>query len=254
MSFSRSFPLVVSFAALTLFGFGCKKAQPLAVAPLPSLFASSTPMVGVLPSPRAGTTSAPTPQGAVRKALAPEIGILRQIMRNLEQATSFHAGLAMQTAEGTANGRIAFVRAKGLHGTMHTSSGEFAELALIGDQIFFRSGTSTWDNLTNLPEGEEVKGLFQDALFASEASSTTPFISNSAKIESTTQDPSGCTLYTFTQSISSVKRRYKICVKNSLPTFISSALIDGTDEMKITYSDVNQPVDLESPLDPPKKK
>ncbi len=120
-----------------------------------------------------------------------------------------------------------------------------AEIYLIGSDIYFRSNTSTWQNLGSSNEGKQAIALFRSA-FSLDSDGAAQVISDTARMQAITDDPEGCRLYSFTQYTPEGKKvGIQMCVKDDLPTRLVSQTESGN--VIITYKDFNQPIDILPP-------
>jgi mevalonate kinase len=98
-----------------------------------------------------------------------------------------------------------------------------AEFYIKNNQLVFRSGTTSWQDISFNEQGAEIRRLFQQTFPSSEATSTT-FISKSARFTSIKDDRSrGCKMYEFTQyTLQGEKQKAKVCIKDSVPVYVST--------------------------------
>lgn len=228
--------LASSFLSLALLGFGCKKPEaqpqvPNAVAPVDGS-GSITP------------TAEQAAAGVTRDVL-----YARQVLRNLSQANTFRASMVVPSAGGIINTQLDYNRTNGLMGkvTLPTSSGpQTAELYANDTEIWFRDGTSTWQNLSDTEEGQGFRSIFQNAFgYQSQYQST---VSDTAKLLSKEEDTSAnCTRHTFTQMVSTgSEQRFAICISADLPVYLT---IEGPyGQIEVRYRDVNGTVDVKKPV------
>ena len=238
----RALPQIFLISALVLFGFGCKKDRPI-TQPSIQINSSST----AIPSPKKPST--PTPIPPVATGPSAEVIYLRQVIKNLLQIRSFRASMIIPSSDGTVSGEIEFVRQVGLRGSLSLPGAISSEVYLMGQTIYFRSGTSSWINLSTKPEGQKAAELFQSAFSLNAEESSLP-ISDRAQILATSDDPLGCKLYTLTQpkSVGSGNQQSQICVKNDLPVYLKAPGDQGV--VQVTYRDFNADI----PLHPPEVK
>ncbi len=243
----RSLRGVLLLLLLPLLGFGCRK--PLAPPSLAwrnsSSSSSSLPPSASLPSlpalrPHLGRTPHPD-----KRPVAPEILYLRQAWHNLLGLKSFRAHLTLPGEQGLITGTIDYVRDHGLHGTLQINDHLTTEIFLRGDQVYFRSNTSSWENMSYTPEGDRLAVFFQIA-FPSRSDPHQPLISDSARILETKDDPSGCKRYTFSEyGLGDKKDFTSMCIQNNLPLRVTSYYSDGTTDVQ--YQDFDAPITLPSP-------
>ncbi|MSR85068.1 hypothetical protein EXS71_01335 [Candidatus Uhrbacteria bacterium] len=238
----KSLTLLAAFIfGLTLFGFGCKKDTAMNKASINSFDQPATTSTQPIKKPT--TPTQPTPAAP---APSSDILYLKQVMKNLLQVRSFRASMSVPSTDGTLTGEIEFVRQGGLHGTLNLPGQITSEVYLLGQDIFFRTGTSTWINLSAKPEGKKAAELFQSA-FSLNADETSIPISNSARVLGISDDPQGCKLYTITQSKSdgSGPQQSQICVKNDLPVYLKAPGDQGI--VQVSYRDFNTDIKLNPP-------
>lgn len=140
-----------------------------------------------------------------------------------------------------------FSRTEGMHGTIKLTPDVTTELYLIGENIFFRSNTSTWLNLAYTQEGKDLSQLFQSALTLAQDRKEN-MISESAQLEHKEEDKArGCRRFTFSQlNFSGEREAWQICAAQELPVHIIAPTIGGPAEFR--YHDFNQPISIKPPL------
>lgn len=244
MSRPRSLLLVIPLFFLVFAGFGCKKRTTGTLYPVPSISGGGQTATTDVPPIYVKDPNKPKDQ---ESGTHPDILTLRQVMKNLVAAQSFRAKMTIPTDGGIMNGEVEFARAKGLHGLLTLPNQSKTEIYLIGDDILFRANTSSWTNLAFTPEGTRLAALFGSA-FSLQGSGTTSTISDSARINSVTDDPSGCKLYVFQQPVAGtgLRERVEICVKDNLPTFFRVGTQGG--DVEVMYQDFNQQINIVSPI------
>lgn len=240
MSFSRLGFVLLCFT-LVLAGFGCKK--PEARKDLRTAL-TQTPSLNI-PKIAAPTPAAYKSKGDTEGA--PEVMIVRQAIKNLAQADSFRATLIIPAPDGKARGEMEFVRGKGMHAGLSFPGAPGAEFYLKTNQLVFRSGTSSWQDIGSSEQGVQIRQLFQQAFPTVESTSTT-FISKSARFLNIKEDKDrNCKMYEFSQyTLAGDKQRVKVCIQNSLPVYVSTPVADG--DLEATYRDFNQTIPLDFPL------
>jgi hypothetical protein len=230
--------LLGSLLALALTGFGCKSTeQPASNQPaVPNAAATDTGSVAV---------SAPAANGVSRDVL-----YARQVLRNLSQANSFRASMTVPTASGPVSTNLDYNRTTGLSGTIQIPDGaggkQSADLYVNDKEIWFRQGTSSWQNLTNTEDGQNFRAVFQNAFNYQDRYQST--VADTASLTSKTDDPSaGCTRYAFTQPTNNGgTQTFTLCVSADLPVYLT---IDGPfGQIEVHYRDVNGKVDVKKPV------
>ena len=239
---SRSLLFALPFL-LVFVGFGCKKSSSGIIYPLPSAINTPISVSTTRPAPYVKDPKKPKDQETGTDA---QILLLRQVMKNLVSARSFRAKMSVPTETGTMHGDIEFSRGQGLHGMLTLSDQSTTEIYLIGQDVLFRVNTSTWTNFAFTPEGTRLARLFGSA-FSLQGYGTTSTISDSARITSVHEDPSGCTLYVFRQPVADTGsfEKIQICVKDHLPSFFRVATQVGN--VEVHYRDFNQTIPIVYP-------
>jgi hypothetical protein len=228
--------LAASLLSLALLGFGCK--QPETQPQVPN---------AVAPVDGSGSTQAPTSQPA--PGVSRDVLYARQVLRNLSQANTFRAAMVVPSAGGIINTTLDYNRANGLIGkvTLPTTAGpQTAELYANDTEIWFRDGTSTWQNLSNTEEGQDFRTIFQNAFgYQSQYQST---VSDTAKLTSKDEDTSAnCTRHAFTQTVvTGAEQRFTLCIAADLPVYLT---IEGPyGQIEVRYRDVNGNVEVKKPI------
>lgn len=247
---SRSTGLLILMGLLVLGGFGCKK-QPVPTFH-PDLYKTVSSSASANAAPQntnelpANFGHIPIPPEKADRYVPAEIVYLRQVLKNFANADSFRANMTFPSSDGITTGEIEYAKGKGLHGVLHIPGNNQTEVYLIGQDVFFRSNTSSWLNLVGTTEGTRTSLLFLSAFsIGSNASST--YISDSARIIDVKEQPSGCKMYNFTQyTVSATKETLHICVKDNLPTFVSVDTKNGG--IDTSYRDYNTAIDIVSPV------
>lgn len=230
--------LLLPLLALSLFGFGCKKTEtppvPNAVAPIDGASAAQT--------------SAKT-EPAANPGVSRDVLYARQVLRNLSQAATFRASMVVPSAGGIINTTLDYSRADGLMGkvAIPTDAGsQTAELFANDTEIWFREGTSTWQDLSNSEEGKNFKAIFQNAFgYQGQYQST---VADNAKLLSKDEDTSAnCTRHAFTQTLDTgSEQKFTLCIARDLPVYLT---IDGPfGQIEVRYRDVNGKVDVKKPV------
>jgi hypothetical protein len=226
-------PLII----LAAFGFGCKSTT----APTPPVPNAVAP-VG---QPASTAVTNPAPAGVSRDVL-----YARQVLRNLSQAKTFRATMSVPTAGGQVATSLDYSRDNGIYGTIQipNAAGGTQSANLFADdkEIWFRQGTSTWQNLTNTTDGKNFQAVFQNAFNYQDRYQST--VSDTATLTSKTDDPSaGCSRYAFTQSTDNGgAQTFTLCVSQDLPVYLT---IDGPfGQIEVRYRDVNGKVDVKRPV------
>jgi hypothetical protein len=229
--------LIVPLLVLSLFGFGCKKEEPAPVnPPVPNAEAPTATSVPV---------TAPVNVGVSRDVL-----YARQVLRNLSEANAFRASMVVPTANGIVTTNLDYNRMSGILGTIQipTADGgkQTADLFASDSEIWFRQGTSTWQNLTNTPDGKNFQTVFQNAFNYQDRYQST--VADTATLTSKTDDASeGCSRYAFTQPTENGgTQTFTLCVTADLPVYLT---IDGPfGQIEVHYKDVNGAVDVKKPV------
>ena len=222
---------------LVVSGFGCR--QPVVqknVAPLPS----APP---VIPPTLAVQKQVTPPAPPAKKSSLPDIIYLRGVLNRFAQSTSFRANFSAPVAQAYASGNVEFVRGKGLRGTLDLPGPTRAEVVVLGADVYFRSGTSTWINLGVSSEGKQIAALFQSALSLN-AEAIGSALTDTTEITSVTEDPAGCRQYIFLPN--ATRNAMEICVQNDLPVRISSRVDNQVTQ--VHYKDFNQPITITAPI------
>lgn len=235
-------PIVVGALSLALLGFGCRRPEPTPVPPLPLARDSQPSMTNEadIQEPRTPDTERPTPH---------EVKLMREALANLTKLTSFRATVAIPTGEQKViRGDLEVNREGGWHGTLTVPGTPVSELYVFGSDVYVKNGTSSWTNVGLTGESARLATFFSSALAGDTEQGPAITILDSAKILSTTDDPSGCLLYAFSQGAadgSTITAR--ICVADKLPTLI--AVDTPTGPIEIRYRDFNQEINLWPPTD-----
>jgi len=239
---------LLAFGAIALLGIGCKSPQARLEERIQLAKEQAIPSV-TTPDVATTTETAPTPAPAGSEAPEPSADIvyLRQVMRNLGQATAFRAVIDVPVQGGTADIAVDFAAAVGLYGRMRIDVDNtltISDVFMSKDEIDFRENTSTWTNITDTKEATVLRALFQEATLPSGGAES--FVSEYAQMQDRIED-TDCTLYTFKQynEINAQVELYQICVKGDLPTYIITESPFG--QQRIDYKDINNFVDVQHP-------
>jgi hypothetical protein len=229
--------LIVPLLLIAVFGFGCKKAEP-------------TPATPPVPNAEAPTATSVPVTAPVNVGVSRDVLYARQVLRNLSEANAFRASMVVPTANGIVTTSLDYSRANGILGTIQvpTADGgkQSADLFANDAEIWFRQGTSTWQNLTNTPEGKNFQTVFQNAFNYQDRYQST--VADTATLTSKTDDASaGCSRYAFAQtSENGGTQTFTLCVTADLPVYLT---IDGPfGQIEVHYKDVNGTVDVKRPV------
>lgn len=245
MLFRRSFLLGVFLTSLTLTGFGCKKIDTSR----PNMTSLQATGQVKLPTISVGTKAEPVAPPKIRKPEKqphPEILRLRDAMSSLQKSQSFRAKVTIGGTGGI-NGDIAYNQAKGVFGKLALQNGFTTEMALLGERVAIKSGTSTWSEITNTPEAENIATLFKSITNSGSIEPTYP--SKNARYVSAKDDAArGCKMHSVSQFMGNLGgyQPIEICVANGLPLYFSIPSEDGT--IEIEYRDIDKPVDVFFPV------
>ncbi len=232
----------LSFAALALLalsGFGCKKTSTTAV-----ILGRTNPLAQIADN-KADAPTLRVPQPTFNAVEAADY--LRTVMRNFSQVRSFRASLKIPIGTSFATGQLESEGTK-MHGKLQLPGPVTTELYLIEKDIWFRSGTSSWENLAGTAEGEQTANLLRNTFSLGGSSSPTSTIAENAVVTQITEDPSGCKLYVLNQpSQEGGVETIALCVKNDLPNFLSAQTPDGK-TVEVRYWDYNRAFNLYAPV------
>lgn len=236
--------------ALSFLGFGCKEPNYNGTV--------ATNWRGVIQDPP--KNAQPTPVAPVQDTkpfydivtpTPPEVTILRQAMRNLASAKSFKATIILPPSEGQSSpiqALLVFNRDRGFRGVINVTPELKSEIQVINEQVYFRANTSSWQNVSDTPDGLRLRAFFQVA-FPKKEGAKQVLVSDSARIEDVRDDKSGCRQYTYTEVVPGGDIVKTVtCIKDNFPTFIINEYAEGNTEVR--YSDINQPVDIDKTPQP----
>ena len=231
--------LLAPLFAIALFGFGCKNTDKPADQ-IPN---------AVSPVDANGRASVPVPETAP-VGVSQDVLYARQVLRNLSQANTFRANMNVPTANGRVATNLDYSRTGGLYGSIEipdTNGGtQNANLFANDTEIWFRQGTSSWQNLSNTEDGKNFQAVFQNAFNYQNRYQST--VADTATLTSKTDDPSaGCTRYAFSQPTGNGgTQAFTLCVKADLPVYLT---IDGPfGQIEVRYRDINGKVDVKKPV------
>lgn len=177
--------------------------------------------------------------------MTPDVLLLREAFRNLARAKSFRANLILPAGTGQSQptqGEIIFDHEKGLRGKIIISPTIKSDLLLLKETVYFRSGTSTWQDITNTAEADRLQHFFRVA-FPGEMRPNQVFVSDSARVLEVKDDPLGCKRYTFDEIMPNGEREQTMtCLQNNVPIYIINQYAEGSTEVR--YRDLNQPVEI----------
>jgi len=232
--------------ALPLLGFGCKE-------PNYNNNQASNWRGVIQDTPKNTSKTSPTPPPTARRTTidtetptAPEVFILRQALSSLASADSFRAKLILPPVEGGTTpitGELLFDRNRGFRGTIDVNPQLKSDVFVINEEVYFRANTSTWQNITNQPEGARLRAFFSIA-FPSEKGAKTTRVSDKARILDISEDQAqNCRRYTYSEIVPNGDLvKTNLCIKDGLPTYITNEYAEGNTE--VHYSDVNQAIDI----------
>jgi hypothetical protein len=244
MSFSQlsRTGLITLLLVLTLSGFGCKK-RPAGPSVTQSLLESDQLTAFATPNPEPERPKYKSKEKGDR-GTPPEVVEMRQTLRNLGETDRFRATMIIPAAEGKATGELEYVKSQGFHGTLSINDRFISEIYKIDDQLYFRHGTSTWQNLTNDDNAKLAASGFEQALKLPDDPAGA--IRDNTRITKTENDPSGCKAYDFWQiNNEGQKETYRFCIKNGYPVSIIKKTRDG--DLEIRYRDINATITLTTP-------
>ncbi len=245
MLFRRSLLLGVLLGSLTLTGFGCKKIDPSR----PNVTSLQASGQVKLPTISVETKAAQADPSKVRKPEKqphPEILRLREVMSSFQKSQSFRANITIGGPEGI-KGEIAYNQSKGAFGKLALKNGFTTEMALYNSRVAIKSGTSTWSEISNTPEAENIATLFK--AITNRGNEEPLYPSDNARYVSVKDDPKrGCKMHSVSQFMGNLGgyQPLEICVANGLPLYFSIPSEDGT--IEIEYRDIDKPVEVFFPI------
>lgn len=233
--------LIVLLLILTLSGFGCKKRTPTTVTD--SLLQSGQLTTFATPNPEPEIPKYKSKEKGDR-VTPPEVIEIRQTLRNLSEADHFRASLTIPAPEGKAQGELEYVRSQGFHGSLSINSQFISEVYSLNNQLYFRHGTSSWENLTNDENAKMAASGFEQALKLPDDPNSA--LRDNTRITKTEMDPSGCKAYELWQiNTDGDKENYRFCIKDGYPVSIIKKTRDG--DLEIRYRDLDTPITLTVP-------
>ena len=224
--------------ACSLMGFGCRN-RPLQNYLVPGqASAPSAPIISTVPYIKKSTGD---------KKASPEIVLLRQVLSNLAKASSYHSHINSPMNNGNITAELFYSTQNGIQAVLHTDGGD-SQLYVHGPAVFVKYVTSTWQDVSHSDEGTSARTQLNQSLLVNTDGTSKLLLRDSAKVLSTTEDPSGCKLYVVEQkyySPTTITQHFEICVQNTYPIRIKSVSADGT--VEITYDHFNDPSILSTP-------
>mgnify|MGYP006355861423 CR=1 FL=1 len=235
--------LVLCLLVLAACGVGCKKpaSRPNATQ---SLFETKQLSAFATPNPEPETPKYVRKEKNDRGTPA-EVTEMRQALRNLDQVSSFRATMLIPSSDGTATGELEYVQKQGIHGTLSINGQFISELYKLNGSIYFRHGTSSWENVSDDANSRVIVDGFEQAVrFSNDPSAS---IRDIARITKTEMDPRGCKAYTFWQyTLSGEEETYRFCLQNGYPVGITKLTSSGN--VEIYYRDIDKPISLKTPV------
>lgn len=236
----RSFPVLILVCSLALLGLGCRR-------PGTNTNSANTQVI-----PKTTEATKPFDPNAPRpvdnEGPSPEGVLARVALKNLSIAKTYRASMVIPTASGTVKASADVNRDQGIMGKLEVPSAQgtlTSEIYISGETVFFRQNTSTWTNISGTDEGKQFTTLFENAL-APNGTDVSRIVADNTRTISTSEDATGCTLYTLSQVNANGKRiPYKICLRNDLPSYISLQTTAGV--LTISYTDINGQVQIQRP-------
>lgn len=245
MLFRRSLLLGVLLGSLALTGFGCKKIDT-SRPNMTSLQASGQvklPTISV--ETKTEQVTAPKERGPGKQP-HPEILRLREVMSSFQKSQSFRANITIGGPEGI-KGEIAYNQSKGTFGKLTLKNGFTTEMALYNDRVAIKSGTSTWSEISDTPEAENIATLFK--AITNRGNTEPIYPSKNARYGSAKDDSArNCKMHSISQYMGNLNsfQPLEICVANGLPLYFSIPSEDGT--IEIEYRDIDNPVEVFFPI------
>ena len=237
MRFPRTFTSF-SLVSLVLFGFGCKPPESL-------------PDVGVRPRSAFGQANSPAPSAAATvprpkpKSKADRDAAVTELLRalgNLGTTQSFRSQMIAETPNGSMSGDMAYVKDQGFHGKLRLPGPVETEVLVRDTGVWFKTGTSSFQNVTDTPQGLELGQLARSQFDVTQATSSI-FSADTDLID--ISNDRGCLLYVFERNVNEVTETNQFCLRDNVPIYISSATPDRRIEFR--YRDFNAPITLPKP-------
>lgn len=245
MLFQRSTLLGVLLVSLMLTGFGCKKidtTRPNATTKQPN----SQVKLPTISVETKNKTPAPPKKRKPERQPDPEVLRIRDAMASFQKSQSYRATVTIGGPEGI-KGAIAYSQQNGLYGKLSLKNGMTSDMAVFGERVAIRTGTSTWREISGTEEGAQIITLFKSI---TNRDSTEPiYPSDNAHYESVTDDLTrNCKMHSMKQFMGHLGgyQLLKICLKNALPMYFSIPSEDGL--IEIEYRDIDTPVEVFFPI------
>jgi hypothetical protein len=228
--------LAAGTMSLALFGFGCKKPDQLPdVGVRPSTSAFGTPVL-----PNAPVAPKPKPKPSAEREVA--IANLSKALQALGQTNSFRSQLIAQTPNGSLTGDLEYTKTQGFHGKLRLPGPVDAEILVTDADVFFRTGTSSFQSIKDTQQGMELGQLTRAQFDVAQATSSI-FTADTQLLD--VREDFGCRLFVFERDINNTTETNQFCVKDGLPIYISSATPDR--RLEFRYRDFNQPIQFPKP-------
>lgn len=227
-----------ALGSLALFGFGCRE---------PRLYTIGNINSGqiVIPAKEAPEEVSAAPYNAAQES---SITIVRKAFTNMSQVKSFRALMTFPSPGeiGTVVGEMVFDRKKGTYGILRAPGETSSEIFVNEQTVYYRSNTSTWQDLSTAPDGTKISHMLSGAISFEE--NLDALYAQTTRIIEVRDDVSGCQMYTFaTKPSTDISEMFiTTCIKDGYPTYISTQLADGPFEIR--YRDINKPVTVYPPI------
>jgi hypothetical protein len=183
----------------------------------------------------------------------PEILRIREALSSFQKSQTFRAVFTVRGKEGI-TGDLAYNQQKGAYGKMTLKNGQTLDMALQGKRVAIRNSSSTWQELTDTAEGDQMSNLL--TAIGNRGALEPIYPSVSARYVSGSDDAvRGCRMHEVSQFMGNLggQQTIRICIKNNLPLYFSIPSEDGL--VEIEYKDIDKPVEVFFPLpdlpDPP---
>ncbi len=192
--------------------------------------------------------TAPTPAAPQKppKPLDPEVTRIRDVLTSFQKSESYRAAVTINGKEGI-KGEITYSQKNGLYGKLSIPNGITTDMAVLGERVAVRAGTSTWREISGTDEGTQIITLFKSITNRGSAQPIYP--SDSATYISGEDDSvRDCRMHSVKQFMGHLGgyKTIKVCIKNALPTYFAIPSEDGL--VEIEYRDIDKPVEVFFPL------
>lgn len=169
---------------------------------------------------------------------------LRTVLRNFQEAKSFHAQLAMNTPNGAATGEFDYLKPSRVKGTFNVPNTPPSEFVIVDDALFIKAN-GAWVDLSKTPSAKAMGDLLRRGISQPGALQDMG-VSDQAVVKKERDNARGCDNYrTVVKAADGSAASLEVCAADGKPKFLGMQMPIGT--VNVQYSKYGASFLIEKP-------